>query len=112
MDSSSPRVNSALLPKCNGKNVRLVGKVLAVNPGSGEALFEACDQGQVTVHMIPGSPVSEATGKIVEVLGRVQPNLSIQEAGSTVFEKGWDPTAYNKMVTAAMEHDALFGWWK
>ncbi|KAI9007297.1 hypothetical protein BC832DRAFT_554910 [Gaertneriomyces semiglobifer] len=107
-----PRVNSAILPKCKGATVRLMGKILGVNIQEGEALIEACDQGQVTVRLLTGSLVGTAPGGVVEILGKVDGNdLSIQEMSSTLFNNVWNPDAYNKMVLATMEHNEMFGWW-
>ncbi|TPX66204.1 hypothetical protein SpCBS45565_g04650 [Spizellomyces sp. 'palustris'] len=104
-----PRVNSAVIPKCQGRVVRLVGKMLGMNPATGEALIEACDRGQVTVLVSQGSPLAQSTGSVVEVIGRVQQNSVIGEINSTQFDDKWDPDAYNKMVLASMEFDHIFG---
>ncbi|KAJ3011271.1 hypothetical protein HKX48_006929 [Thoreauomyces humboldtii] len=97
-----------MLVKCDGRTVRLVGKVLGVN--SNEALVEASDLGQVTVRLIPGSIVERSTGSIVEVLGRVQGNQAMQEAASTALGDSWNPENYNRMLGLASDFDELFGW--
>ncbi|KAI8920312.1 replication factor A protein 3 [Powellomyces hirtus] len=108
---ATPRINFTLLPKCKGRTVLLVGKVLAVNQASGQAMLETSDQGQVTVQLNSNSPIQGATGLIVEVTGQVQQDMSIQEAESALMGDDWDPMAYDKMVNASLGFDQLLGWW-
>ncbi|KAJ3039296.1 hypothetical protein HK097_002876, partial [Rhizophlyctis rosea] len=102
---ATPRVNSAHLANFRGKTVRLVGRVLAVNGSN--AILEAGDQGQVTVNFVmSGNTIMQDT--VVEVLGRVENDLSVQELSTAHFAQ-WDPVQYTKMVNLAMQNKDLFG---
>ncbi|KAI9227827.1 MAG: replication factor A protein 3, partial [Piptocephalis tieghemiana] len=75
MEKPTPRVSSAQLASKAGMTVRLVGKVLQHTGDS--ALVEACDHGQVPVHLTAGSAWGS---KYVEVIGKVSDDgTSLQE---------------------------------
>ncbi|KAI8928452.1 replication factor A protein 3 [Entophlyctis helioformis] len=101
----TPRVNSALLLKNVGKTVRIVGKVTSIN--STNAILEASDKGQVTVMLAMGSGVRPG---VVEILGRVTNDVSVQEMSSCMFASDFDADSHDKMVMLAQEHSELFGW--
>ncbi|CAG8540800.1 9050_t:CDS:2, partial [Racocetra fulgida] len=66
----SPRINSALCAKYRGETVRLIGKVLEL---------EASDKGQVQVVLKPGQDAPLNPESYIEVIGRVNDDLSIKE---------------------------------
>ncbi len=74
--ATSPRVNGALLERYVGHTVRLVGKVS--NTSNGKATIEASDRRNVQVYMNDFNPYPS---QFVEIIGRVNPDLSIQELG-------------------------------
>ncbi|KAJ3281483.1 hypothetical protein HK104_011447 [Borealophlyctis nickersoniae] len=100
------RVNSSHLSEYRGKTVRLVGKVLQIH--GTQAIVEACDEGQVTVHLSPAGVLSP--GATVEVIGKVDDDLSVVEMTSVSFSDVYDRAAYNKMVLLAKEHPDTFTW--
>ncbi|KAL2918834.1 hypothetical protein HK105_201668 [Polyrhizophydium stewartii] len=102
---ATPRINSALLQKNVGRPVRLVGKVIGLN--ATHAFIEASDRGQVNVQLTAGSIIRQG---VVEVLGRVNPDLSIAEMSSFMFQEDYDCDTYNRMVTLAHSQPELFGW--
>ena len=71
----TPRINSSLLSSHLNQTVRLACKIISVR--NGIALAEASDQGQVTIRMHPATP--PYTSQCIEVVGREDGDLSIQE---------------------------------
>lgn len=86
MDKSmyvTPRVNKALIGNYIGKNVRVVGQVQS-KPMNGKAILLASDKGTVTVNTQPQSQ-DTWTDKFMEVIGKVNDDLSVDELFSTNF---------------------------
>ncbi|RKP28080.1 replication factor A protein 3, partial [Syncephalis pseudoplumigaleata] len=75
MDKATHRVDSSMLRDHTGETVRLVGKVLQLQPPN-RALLEAADGGQVTVQLTNDSTIGT---RFVEVIGRVLPDGAVQE---------------------------------
>ncbi|KAI9338750.1 hypothetical protein BDR26DRAFT_794191, partial [Obelidium mucronatum] len=77
------RVNSQTLSRNINKSVSLVGRVVSF--AGSYAVVEACDGGQVNVHLVPGSHI-DTDSCVVEVIGIVNADLSVQEQASTKFD--------------------------
>lgn len=80
----SPRVNYQLLRQHVGSLVRLVVKVLQFDPIQGLATVETSDSQTVHVRMNPENH-NFYTTQYVEILGTVNPDLSINEQSVIPF---------------------------
>eukprot|EP01116_Phalansterium_solitarium_P014212 TRINITY_DN31780_c0_g1_i1.p1 TRINITY_DN31780_c0_g1~~TRINITY_DN31780_c0_g1_i1.p1 ORF type:complete len:116 (+),score=10.77 TRINITY_DN31780_c0_g1_i1:104-451(+) len=105
------RVNKALLSSHIGMNVRLVGKVTLVDSQRGTAQLEASDKGTVFVKVNPDSLSIYTSGPIVELVGTVNPDLSISElAGSVVqFGERFNMDIYNQTIETMQQYRYLWG---
>ncbi|KAH6560709.1 hypothetical protein BASA50_005016 [Batrachochytrium salamandrivorans] len=103
-DKETPRINSSLLHKNIGRTVRLVGRLTLVN--SQQAVLEASDKGQVNVLLAPGSMVRAG---VIEILGRVESDMSVTELSSFMFNGDYDSESYDKMINIAASQPELFG---
>ncbi|CAG9460968.1 unnamed protein product [Pedinophyceae sp. YPF-701] len=88
---STPRVNAALMPQFNGKQVTLVGKVLQQNP----LIIQTSDGDQVEVATNNTTPIHN---QVIEVVGTVSGHRSMTEISRTNFADGFDLDTYDKMV--------------
>ncbi|KAJ3105503.1 hypothetical protein HDU96_008559 [Phlyctochytrium bullatum] len=79
------RINSQMLQMNKDKMVHVVGRVVNVDPHNGMATVETCDNGHVNVRIAPGSRLEQG-GIVVEVVGRVGPDLVVEEQTSSMFE--------------------------
>ncbi|ORY47783.1 hypothetical protein BCR33DRAFT_657973 [Rhizoclosmatium globosum] len=77
------RVNSAMLSQNVNKSVTLVGRVVSF--AGSYCVVEACDGGQVQVLLVPGSHI-DGDNCVVEVMGVVNQDMSVQEQASTKFD--------------------------
>eukprot|EP00019_Armaparvus_languidus_P000689 CAMPEP_0168597344 /NCGR_PEP_ID=MMETSP0420-20121227/10604_1 /TAXON_ID=498008 /ORGANISM="Pessonella sp." /LENGTH=88 /DNA_ID=CAMNT_0008634169 /DNA_START=18 /DNA_END=280 /DNA_ORIENTATION=+ len=83
---SSPRVNAATLAQYAGKLVRVVGKVVQQQNGTG--VLQTSDGGSINV-----TNVTEAwTDQFVEVIGMVQSADTVQAQTSKSFGNNFDFT--------------------
>ncbi|KAJ8324575.1 hypothetical protein BDV3_004988 [Batrachochytrium dendrobatidis] len=103
--SETPRINSSMLHKNVGRTVRLVGRISLLN--AQQAILEASDKGQVNILLVQGSTVRQG---VVEILGRVEADMSVTEISSCMFDENYDADAYDKMVQIAHSQPQLFGW--
>lgn len=94
----TPRVNRANIQNYVGKTVRFVGKVLGTNPGNGSADMESSDGQRIHVQLV--TPASQFTQQIVEIVGTVNPDLSITEMLTTPFSPnfGMNNLCINKQI--------------
>ncbi|KAL1918793.1 uncharacterized protein VTP21DRAFT_2815 [Calcarisporiella thermophila] len=103
MDQVTPRVNSVLLEKYRGKVVRIVGKIIQHSGNYG--VIEASDNGHVRVQLNNentwGTPY-------VEIIGRVNDDLSITEFTSSNFGENFDLKLHNQLVQASQRYVELF----
>jgi replication factor A3 len=76
----TPIVNSTTLQHHINKMVLLPGTCTTMDSQS--AIINSTDQGQVQIHLMPGSKLSQGN---VLVLGKVGEDLSIQEVDTTVM---------------------------
>ncbi|KAJ1344119.1 hypothetical protein BSLG_001259 [Batrachochytrium salamandrivorans] len=94
-DKETPRINSSLLHKNIGRTVN-----------SQQAVLEASDKGQVNVLLAPGSIVRAG---VIEILGRVESDMSVTELSSFMFNGDYDSESYDKMINIAASQPELFG---
>jgi len=106
----TPRVNNQMLPKYAGSSqlVRLVGKVLQA--GQATIDIETSDKGHVRVLLLPGS-LGYSVGKIVEIVGKVNQDLSVQEAGDqpTFYSPNFDLGMYDQLLVTQQQYSEIFG---
>ncbi|KAI8607953.1 hypothetical protein BC830DRAFT_1157353 [Chytriomyces sp. MP71] len=100
------RVNGQALQRHVNRTVLLVGRVASYS--GAHAVVEACDGGTVNVALIPGSHV-DCEGCIVEVMGIVRGDLSVQEQVSTKFdEPTYNAAAYGRLIEVTEKYPDLF----
>eukprot|EP00343_Euplotes_focardii_P009086 CAMPEP_0205823998 /NCGR_PEP_ID=MMETSP0206-20130828/18974_1 /ASSEMBLY_ACC=CAM_ASM_000279 /TAXON_ID=36767 /ORGANISM="Euplotes focardii, Strain TN1" /LENGTH=106 /DNA_ID=CAMNT_0053121711 /DNA_START=8 /DNA_END=328 /DNA_ORIENTATION=+ len=105
MEQAIPRVGGDLQAYM-GKTVRLVGKV--VSTSAQEAVLEACDQ--KTVRIANANVQIHQASPIVEVVGLVQPDCTIEEYSSTPFGENFDMDKYRQLLTLMNgQYKGLFG---
>lgn len=80
---STPRINSGLLNSYVNMHVRIVGRVAGQQQL--DVTLEASDGGSVLVKRNPETASVYSSHAFVEVLGTVQPDLSISEIAATGF---------------------------
>ncbi|KAJ3073680.1 hypothetical protein HDU98_000953 [Podochytrium sp. JEL0797] len=102
--SSISRVNAQGLQRSINKTVTLVGRVVSFAGAS--AVIEACDGGHVNVHLLPGSNVDQDQC-VVEVIGIVNQDMSVQEQASSKFEGTYDNLAYSRMLEVAEKYSEI-----
>ncbi|KAJ3326570.1 hypothetical protein HDU76_012810 [Blyttiomyces sp. JEL0837] len=71
------------------------------------AEIESSDQGSVNIRLNPGSLIDQP-GIIVEVIGIVNNDLSIQEQASSRLGHNYDASAYTKMVELTTKFPEMF----
>eukprot|EP00002_Diphylleia_rotans_P012216 TRINITY_DN238_c0_g2_i1.p1 TRINITY_DN238_c0_g2~~TRINITY_DN238_c0_g2_i1.p1 ORF type:complete len:108 (-),score=10.97 TRINITY_DN238_c0_g2_i1:197-520(-) len=102
-EGCTPRVNGTLLRSYVGSDVRLVGKVLSVS--GTKAVLLASDNTHVHVNTSGNSRYQT----IVEVVGNVNPDLTLREISFVNFNDDFDLGVYNEMVQLTQEFKPLFG---
>jgi hypothetical protein len=99
---TAPRVNSALLASYIDQNIRLVGKVSSIIDG--KVTLETSDQRYVPINsriISAGAPDMQdvyVVGNVVEVVGAVRSDGTIEEFNALNFGKDFDLNNYNKLV--------------
>ncbi|KAI9599349.1 replication factor A protein 3 [Syncephalis fuscata] len=104
MNQPTPRVDSAMLRDHIGDTVRLVGKVLQLQPPN-RALLEAADHGQVNIKLTNDSTIGT---RFVEVIGRVESNDTVQEYVTLDLGEDFDISLYQQMLPILKQHPQLF----
>ena len=90
MNAVAARVNSALLPKYTNRLVRIVGtlignmSILTSGLEGNRAVMETSDKGQVVIHTVPGSALTQPG--VYEVIAKVIDASQVQEVESLAFE--------------------------
>ncbi|KAF0531759.1 replication factor A protein 3 [Gigaspora margarita] len=102
----SPRINSALRVKYRGETVRLIGKVLEAS--SKTAKLEASDKGQVQVVLKPGLDEPLNPESYIEVIGRVNDDLSIKEYNHLAIREPFDLETYDLAVQLWQRYPNIF----
>ncbi|KAF9163515.1 hypothetical protein DFQ27_003030 [Actinomortierella ambigua] len=100
---TTPRVNSAMLANYKDKNVRFVGKI--INHNGERAVMQAADKGQVHIHMNAESAYGT---QFIEVIGKVNEDLSISEIASYNMGNEFDMETYNAMIVKAQLFPDIF----
>ncbi|KAI9339533.1 hypothetical protein DFJ73DRAFT_846385, partial [Zopfochytrium polystomum] len=77
------RVDAQSLAKHMNKTVHIVGRVANMDMHNRYALLDAADGAQVSIHMNDGT--SMEPNAVVEVIGIVNNDLTVQEISSTRF---------------------------
>ncbi|KAG0227042.1 hypothetical protein BGW42_004524 [Actinomortierella wolfii] len=100
---TTPRVNSAMLGNYKDKNVRFVGKI--INHNAERAVMLAADKGQVQIHMNSESAYGTP---YIEMIGKVNEDLSISEIASYNLGDNFDLDTYNAMIVKAQQFPDIF----
>ncbi|KAL2019982.1 hypothetical protein VTK56DRAFT_8982 [Thermocarpiscus australiensis] len=100
--TSTPRVTCAYLNSYVGKNVIVVGKVIQLR--GDEALIDA--DGNITAHLNREAHLSAGNG--VQIIGKVNPDLSIKVLSSIDLGPGVDYSLANTVVEVSHQHRSLF----
>ncbi|EGF82169.1 hypothetical protein BATDEDRAFT_23547 [Batrachochytrium dendrobatidis JAM81] len=98
--SETPRINSSMLHKNVGRTVRLVGRISLLN--AQQAILEASDKGQVNILLVQGSTVRQG---VVEILGRVEADMSVTEISSCMFDENYGKFTDSSCCLAWMVKD-------
>jgi len=105
---STPRVNKALLPNYLGRTVRLVGKVDGIDSASGICVLNTSDRASVNVVV---NPMSHYDSQFVEVLGKVNNDLSISDMSVTNLGTNFDLDIYEQFLQITHQfHKELWGY--
>ncbi|KAK2602472.1 hypothetical protein N8I77_009001 [Diaporthe amygdali] len=100
---STPRITAPYLDAYQGRNVIVVGRVVQLR---GEAAVIDAD-GNITAHLNREAHLSN--GNAVQIIGKVNPDLSIRALSSLDLGAGVDLNVYQHVVDASQKHDQLFG---
>ncbi|RHZ82193.1 hypothetical protein Glove_112g44 [Diversispora epigaea] len=104
INKATPRINSTLLSKYRNEVVRLIGRVKESSKNS--AVLEASDKGQIRILLSPETILQ--ANKIVEIIGRVRDDHSLQELNTTNFGEEFDLDLYENAVQVAQKYSKLF----
>ncbi|KAI5801461.1 replication factor A protein 3 [Peziza echinospora] len=102
MNDQTPRVNAPLLERFVNQTVRLVGKVISLRGET--ATLDA--SGQVLVHLNSGTHWS--VGHAVEVIAKVQQDLSLRVLTSIDLGTDVDFNAVDAVVDATHRYKEIF----
>ncbi|KAL2119129.1 hypothetical protein VTJ04DRAFT_6089 [Mycothermus thermophilus] len=101
---SSPRITCAYLNSYVGKNVTIVGKVIQLR--GDEALIDA--DGNITAHL--NREAHLAPGHGVQIIGKVNPDLSIKVLNSIDLGENVDFNLANTVVEISHQYRHLFAY--
>ncbi|KAM7201723.1 replication factor A protein 3 [Naviculisporaceae sp. PSN 640] len=99
---STPRVTCAYLNMYVGRNVMVVGKVQQLR--GEEAVIDA--DGNITVHLNRDAHLAPGSG--VQIIGKVNPDLSVKVLSSMDLGNSVDYTLANKFVEIEHQYPNLF----
>ncbi|KAJ0117139.1 replication factor A protein 3 [Diaporthe amygdali] len=106
---STPRITAPYLDAYQGRNVIVVGRVVQLR---GEAAVIDAD-GNITAHLNREIPTMQeahlSNGNAVQIIGKVNPDLSIRALSSLDLGAGVDLNVYQHVVDVSQKHDQLFG---
>ncbi|KAL2262798.1 hypothetical protein VTK26DRAFT_9437 [Humicola hyalothermophila] len=100
--ASSPRITCGYLNSYVGKNVIVVGKVIQLL--GDEALIDA--DGNITIHLHRDAHLTPGNG--VQIIGKVNPDLSIKVLSSVDLGSEVDYELANTVVEISHQHRSLF----
>ncbi|KAK4193067.1 replication factor A protein 3 [Podospora australis] len=101
-EQSTPRVTCGYLNSYVGKNVMIVGKVQQLR--GDEAVIDA--DGSFTAHLNRDAHLSAGNG--VQIIGKVNPDLSIRVLSSLDLGTGVDFELSNTVAEISHQHRNLF----
>jgi len=99
---STPRINFTYLDSFTNQTVRLVGKVVQLR--GEQATIDA--SGNVTAHLNRDSHLT--VGNAIEIVGKVNPDLSIKVFQATDMGPNLDFAAVNAVVDATHRYKEIF----
>ncbi|KAK3378194.1 replication factor A protein 3 [Podospora didyma] len=102
--TSTPRITCGYLDSYVGKNVIVVGKVVQLR--GDEAIIDA--DGNITAHLHREAHLAAGSG--VQIIGKVNPDLSIKVLSSIDLGQGIDYNIANTVVEVAHQNKALFAY--
>ncbi|XP_011407052.1 PREDICTED: replication protein A 14 kDa subunit B-like [Amphimedon queenslandica] len=107
---ASPRVNGSQLPKYIGQTVSIVGRTKGLGTTSGlrSVQLESSDKKNINIHF--QQPLSEPLSLFVEVIGRVEPDLSISVSRTSNWGDNLDIDIYDEIVQLLPQYPALFSY--
>ncbi|KAI8893768.1 hypothetical protein BC833DRAFT_607296 [Globomyces pollinis-pini] len=104
-DLKTPRVNSTTIQNHIGNIITLVGTIISIQ--SPYAVLVTPDHGQTRILLADDSKCQLG---VVQVLGKVEPDLSVVELDSVVYPNDFDTGNYDTMVSMATKLPLIFGW--
>ncbi|KAK4203659.1 replication factor A protein 3 [Triangularia verruculosa] len=104
METSTPRVTCAYLNSYVGKNVMIVGKVVQIR--GEDAIIDA--DGNIPCKLNRDAHLSPGNG--VQVIGKVNPDLSVKVLSSLDLGTGVDYNLANTVVEVSHQHKSLFAY--
>lgn len=100
---STPRITAPYLDSYQGRNVIIVGRVVQLRGET--ALIDA--DGNITAHLHREAHLSN--GNAVQIIGKVNPDLSIKALSTLDLGSGVDFNVYQHVVEVTQKHGHLFG---
>ncbi|KAI3642216.1 hypothetical protein MP228_011771 [Amoeboaphelidium protococcarum] len=103
----TPRVTTANVRNYVNQRVRVVGRVVSNQNSQLSLQLEDSNNGQMKINL--QNPYNCSDNAIIEVLGQVKPDFSVQEMVITPFSDNFDLKLYNQdLVTAIEKYPKLF----
>ncbi|KAK3359248.1 replication factor A protein 3 [Lasiosphaeria hispida] len=102
--TSTPRITCTYLNSYVGKNVLVVGKVVQLR--GDEAIIDA--DGNITAHLHREAHLSAGSG--VQIIGKVNPDLSIKVLSSLDLGTSVDYNLANAVVEVTHQHKSVFAY--
>ncbi|AEO62794.1 996ebf02-ac72-46be-8974-b6870bd585cb [Thermothielavioides terrestris] len=102
--TANPRITCGYLNSYVGKNVIIVGRVVQLR--GEEAIVDA--DGNITAHLNREAHLSAGNG--VQLIGKVNPDLSIKVLSSMDLGTGVDYSLANTVVEISHQHRGLFAY--
>ncbi|KAH8772670.1 replication factor A protein 3 [Diaporthe sp. PMI_573] len=99
----TPRITAPYLDSYRGRNVIVVGRVVQLR---GEVAVIDAD-GNITAHLNREAHLSN--GNAVQIIGKVNPDLSIRALNSLDLGAGVDLGVYQHVVEVSQKYGELFG---
>ncbi|KAL2126225.1 hypothetical protein VTI74DRAFT_1402 [Chaetomium olivicolor] len=101
---ANPRITCSYLNSYVGKNVIIVGKVVQLRGDL--AVIDA--DGNISAHLNRDAHLSAGNG--VQIIGKVNPDLSIKVLSSMDLGTGVDYSLANTVVEVSHQHRSLFAY--
>ncbi|KAI4741647.1 hypothetical protein E4T50_07945 [Aureobasidium sp. EXF-12298] len=104
MAEQTPRINASYLEQFTHRTVRILGKVTQLR--GEEATIDA--GGQINVHLNRIQESHLTVNHAVEIIGKVQADLSVRVLTSTDFGENIDFSLAEAVVDATHRHSEIF----